>query len=162
MAEPISVPILAGEVPVKQCIRVPFTFAAAALVVLALAACTTPEQMRDAVDERASWEQRAGAPVERFGFSVLHEWHPLERDWVMLRFNGGRQLAVQLRQPCIAHVREARRLSLVQSMPNSLNRIADRIRIDDWECIIEQMRPVEQGRQNNEIDGSLRHSDGGT
>lgn len=146
----------------KQRISLSFTRAALALAVLALAACTTPQQMRDAVDERASWQQRAGAPVERFNFSFLQDWHPLERDWVMLRFNGGRQLAVQLRQPCIAHVREARRLSLVQSMPNGLNRMADRIRIDEWECIIEQMRPVERARQNNEIDGSVRHSEGGT
>jgi len=150
----------------KQRIRVPFTRAAAALAVLVLAAvlvaCTTPQQMRDAVDERASWRQRAGEPVERFNFSSLRDWHPLEHDWVMLRFNGGRNLAVQLRQPCIAHMRQARSLSLVQAMPNSLNRIADRVRIDEWVCVIEQMLPVADTGSDNEFDGAVRHSTGGT
>lgn len=136
--------------------------AAVVLAAAALAACSTPQQMREAVQERADWRERAEAPVERFAFSRLFDWYPLERDWVMLQFNGGRSLAVQLRQPCIAHPREARSLSLVQTVPNSLNRTADRIRIDEWTCVIEEMRPVRAAGQDNEVDGGLRHSDGGT
>ncbi|PKL94538.1 MAG: hypothetical protein CVV18_08640 [Gammaproteobacteria bacterium HGW-Gammaproteobacteria-8] len=133
-----------------------------ALLILVLStACTSPQQMSDAVEARASWQERAATPVERFRFSTLRDWHPLERDWVMLRFGSNRNLAVQVRQPCIAHMGQARSVSLVQTMPNSLNRIGDRIRIDEWVCVIEQMLPVANTGPDNEFDGSVRHSAGG-
>jgi len=59
-------------------------------------------------------------------------------------------------------MRQARSLSLVQAMPNSLNRIADRVRIDEWVCVIEQMLPVANPGPDNQFDGSVRHSTGAT
>lgn len=112
-----------------------------AVVVLA-SACTTPRQMEQAVDERAAWRDRAEAPVEKFRFNFLRDWHPLEQDWLLLDFGGRRDLALQIRQPCVANVREAQHVSLVQNMPNLLHRQADRIRIGDRVCHIESMRPI--------------------
>jgi len=112
-----------------------------AVVVLA-SACTTPRQMEQAVDERAAWRDRAEAPVEKFRFNFLRDWHPLEQDWLLLDFGGRRDLALQIRQPCVANVREAQHVGLVQNLPNLLHRQADRIRINGRVCHIESMRPI--------------------
>lgn len=126
------------------------------LAAFALAACTTPRQMEQAVDERADWRARAEAPVERFSFNFLRDWHPLEKDWLLLNFGGERDLAVQIRQPCVANVREATSVALVQSLPNQLHRQADRIRIDGRTCHIEKMRPVNPAGPDDEVSAGMR------
>lgn len=115
---------------------------AAILVTLVLAACVSAEQLREGVDERRDWAERAGDPIDRISYSALIEWYPLDRDWLMLRFNGGRLLAIRVREPCVAQVREASRLQLLTSIPNTLNRVADRVQLDGWTCFIDEMRPV--------------------
>lgn len=120
----------------------PCTRIGAALSALLLAACVSSQQVRDGVEERRDWEQRAGDPIDRITFSALIEWYPLDRDWLMLRLNGGRNLAIRVREPCVAQVREASRLQLIQAIPNTLNRSADRVQLDGWTCFIDEMRPV--------------------
>mgnify|MGYP006281786799 CR=1 FL=1 len=112
------------------------------LAALLLSACLSPQQMREGVEERQDWTARAGDPVDRMTYSALIEWYPLDRDWLMLRFNGGRNLALRVREPCVAQVREASRLQLITSIPNTLNRSADRVQLDGWTCFIDEMRPV--------------------
>jgi len=87
------------------------------------------------------WQPESGEPVDRIKFSNLIDWQPLNRDWVLLRFNGGRSFALRPRDPCMADVREARTVELVSAMPNLLHR-SDRVRLDDKVCLIEDIRSV--------------------
>lgn len=87
------------------------------------------------------WREALAEPVDRVRFSNLIDWQPLDRDWVLLRFNGGRAFAVRPRDPCLADVREARTLELVSAMPNLLHR-SDQVRLDDQLCMIEEIRTL--------------------
>ncbi|MDT8438487.1 MAG: DUF6491 family protein [Wenzhouxiangellaceae bacterium] len=120
-----------------------------------LAGCVSPASMKAAVAERASWRDRAAAPVEVYEFTILRDWSFLDRDWVLLEVNRGRQLAVQVRQPCVADIREARSVRLEQRMPNQLHRQSDRLLIDGRRCIINEMRPIERMRVDSEVNGSV-------
>lgn len=87
------------------------------------------------------WRATSAEPVDRIRFSNLIDWQPLDRDWISLRFNGGRAFAVRPRDPCLADVREARTLELVSAMPNLLHR-SDQVRLDDKLCMIEEIRTL--------------------
>lgn len=87
------------------------------------------------------WRAASAEPVDRVRFSNLIDWQALDRDWVLLRFNGGRAFAVRPRDPCLADVREARTLELVSAMPNLLHR-SDQVRLDDKLCMIEEIRTL--------------------
>ena len=87
------------------------------------------------------WRAESGEPVDRVRFSNLLDWQPLDRDWILLRFNGGKSFALRPRDPCMADVRQARTLELVSSMPNLLHR-SDRVRLDENVCLIEEIRTV--------------------
>lgn len=85
------------------------------------------------------WQADAGESVDRIRFSNLIDWQALDRDWIMLRFNGGRSFALRPRDPCLADVREAKSIELVSAMVNLLHR-SDRVRLDDNVCLIEEIR----------------------
>lgn len=87
------------------------------------------------------WQAESAAPVDRIRFANLIDWQPLNRDWLLLRFNGGRSFAIRPRDPCMADVREARALELVSALPNLLHR-SDQVRVDGKACLIEEIRSV--------------------
>jgi hypothetical protein len=83
----------------------------------------------------APFEKFIGDEVRSIGFAQLVDWQVLEREWVMLRVNRNRFYAVELMQPCIADVREANGLRLVQTAAGRLT-TADRISIGGQGCRI--------------------------
>ena len=99
------------------------------------------------------WRAESGEPVDRIRFSNLIDWQALDRDWVLLRFSGGKSAAVRPRDPCIADVREARTLELVSALPNLLHR-SDRVRLDDRVCLIEEIRSVSPSNGEGAVRGS--------
>lgn len=88
------------------------------------------------------WRPAAGEAVDRIRFSNLIDWQPLDRDWILLRFNGGRSFAVRPLDPCLSDVRQARSLELVSALPNLLHR-SDRVRLDENLCLIEEITRIE-------------------
>lgn len=99
------------------------------------------------------WQAESAAPVDRIRFSNLIDWQPLDRDWLLLRFNGGSSFAIRPRDPCMGDVREARTLELLAAMPNLLHR-SDRLRLDGHVCLIEEIRSV----PSQAVDGTARGS----
>ncbi|MBS3744006.1 MAG: hypothetical protein KGY48_06620 [Wenzhouxiangellaceae bacterium] len=87
------------------------------------------------------WRDAMGEPVDRVRFSYLVDWQPLDREWILLEFSGGRLFALEVRDPCITDVREARSLHLDTVMKNLLHR-SDRVRLDSYRCLIETIRPL--------------------
>ncbi len=83
-----------------------------------------------------------GEPERSIGFSQLVDWRVLERDWVMLRVNRNRFYAVELMQPCVADVREAIGMRLVQGSPGRLT-TADRVVLRGRDCRIAQIAPFD-------------------
>lgn len=106
------------------------------------------------------WRAESGEPVDRIRFSNLIDWQPLDRDWLLLRFNGGKSFAIRPRDPCLGDVREARTLELVSAMPNLLHR-SDRVRLDGNVCLIEEMRSVPSPVSDDKVRGSASLSIGG-
>ena len=127
----------------------------AALVTLALilgvGCAATP---RSDPPSFGDWQPESGEPVDRISFSNLIDWQPLDRDWLLLRFNGGRSFAILPRDPCMADVREARTVELVSAMPNLLHR-SDRVRLDDNVCLIEEIRSVSSPPDERALRGSV-------
>lgn len=127
----------------------------AALVALAVvlgAGCSaTPRSDPPSFGE---WRPESGEPVDRISFSNLIDWQPLDRDWLLLRFNGGRSFAIRPRDPCMGDVREASTVELVSAMPNLLHR-SDRVRLDDNVCLIEEIRSVSPPHGEGELRGSV-------
>jgi len=106
------------------------------------------------------WQAESGEPVDRIRFSNLIDWQPLDRDWLLLRFNGGKSFAIRPRDPCLSDVREARTLELVSAMQNLLHR-SDRVRLDGNVCLIEAMRSVPSPVSDDKVRGSASLSVGG-
>jgi len=122
-----------------------------ALVMIVVSGCSaTP---RTDPPSYGKWRAESGAPVGRFRFSNLIDWQPLDRDWLLLRFNGGKSFAIRPRDPCIGDVREARTLELRSAMPNLLHR-SDRVRLDDNVCLIEEIRSVPSRTGDGTAQGS--------
>lgn len=111
----------------------------AALAVLLLAGCAAAP--RSEPPSYGKWRADAGEPVDRIRFSNLIDWQPLDRDWILLRFNGGQSFALRPRDPCLADVREAKSLELLSAMTNLLHR-SDRVRLDHNVCLIEEIRAL--------------------
>lgn len=129
-----------------------------ALVLVLVAGCAaTP---RSDPPSFGDWQPESGEPVDRISFSNLIDWQPLNRDWLLLRFNGGRSFAIRPRDPCIGDVREARTVELVSTMPNLLHR-SDRVRLDDYVCLIEEIRsvssPPDEGPLRGSVSGTVGH-----
>ena len=110
-----------------------------ALAVALLSGCSAAP--RSEPPSFGEWRAESGEPVDQVRFSNLIDWQPLDRDWILLRFNGGKSFALRPRDPCMADVREARTLELVSPMPNLLHR-SDRVRLDENVCLIEEIRSV--------------------
>jgi len=106
------------------------------------------------------WRPESGERVDRVRFSNLIDWQPLDRDWILLRFNGGKSFALRPRDPCMADVREARTLELVPAMPNLLHR-SDQVRLDDNVCLIEEIRSMPSRPGDGGTRGSAYLSNGG-
>src|SRR6056297_82278 len=106
------------------------------------------------------WRPESGQPVDRVRFSNLIDWQPLDRDWLLLRFNGGSSFAIRPRDPCMADVREAGTLELVSAMPNLLHR-SDQVRLDDNVCLIEEIRSMPARAGGGTARGSAYLSGGG-
>lgn len=108
---------------------------------LALAACGAPV----APDEAPRpWLEYAGEPVQSVRYARLVDWRPLGRDTVMIRFEGRRFYTVRVRQPCIAHTREADRLG-IDTAGDRLLRENDSILLDDHSCLAGEIRPLDWG-----------------
>ena len=121
---------------------------AAGMIVLAGCSATP----RSEPPSYGDWREASAEPVDRIRFSNLVDWQALDRDWVLLRVNGGRAFAVRPRDPCLADVREARTLELVSAMPNLLHR-SDQVRLDDRLCMIEEIRALPSSSGNGEAVG---------
>jgi len=106
-----------------------------------------------------SWQAESGEKVDRISFANLIDWQPLDRDWLLLRFNGGRSVAIRPRDPCMGDVREARTLELISAMPNLLHR-SDRVRLDENVCLIEEIRSVSSPPGEGVLRGSVYRSEG--
>ena len=103
-----------------------------------LSACSvTPRQDPPSY---GNWQEAVGEPVQRVRFSHLIDWQPLDREWVLLEFSDGRMFALEVRDPCITDTREASSLELDTAMKNTLHR-SDRVRLDEYRCLIETIRP---------------------
>lgn len=111
---------------------------AAAAALAGLAGCAGLGDFPD----RARYAEFAGEPVEDFRYVRLLEWQPLDENAVLLRFERNRYYALSLREPCIAHPREADRLALAPAFPGRL-RVGDRVALDGDRCIIGGIRPLD-------------------
>ena len=105
------------------------------------------------------WQPESGEPLDRVSFSNLIDWQPLDRDWLLLRFNGGKSVAIRPRDPCMSDVREARTLALVSAMSNLIHR-SDRVRLDENVCLIEEIRSVSSPPAEGTVRGSAYRTDG--
>jgi hypothetical protein len=101
------------------------------ILVLALTACAANRGQ----PLMAPFDAFVGSEARSISFAQLVDWRFLEREWVMLRVNRNRFYAVELMQPCIADVREANAIRLVQAAPGRLT-TADRIAIRGQQCRI--------------------------
>ena len=110
-----------------------------ALVLIVVSGCSAIP--RSEPPSYGEWRSGSGVPVDRISFSNLIDWQPLDRDWLLLRFNGGKSFAIRPRDPCMGDVREARTLELLSAMPNLLHR-SDRLRLDDNVCLLEEIRSM--------------------
>lgn len=106
-----------------------------------------------------NWRDAMGEEVDRVRFSHLVDWQPLDRDWVSLEFSDGRLFALEVREPCIADVREASSLRLDSAMKNTLHR-SDRVRLDGYHCLIETIRALASHAGRNRYRGSASASRG--
>ena len=123
-----------------------------------LSACSvTPRQDPPSY---GNWQEAVGEPVQRVRFSHLIDWQPLDREWVLLEFNGRRMFALEVRDPCISDTREASSLELDTAMKNTLHR-SDRVRLDEYRCLIETIRPLSSWSGKNRVRGSASVSRGG-
>jgi hypothetical protein len=113
-------------------------FAALAAAVLA-SACGAPVQPDD---EPKPWLDYAAEPVDSVRYANLVDWQPLGRNSVMIRFEGRRFFLVEIRQPCIGHVREANRLGLDTAFARTL-RVNDTVRLDSYACMVGEIRPLD-------------------
>lgn len=116
--------------------------------------------------DRARYAEFAGEPVEDFRYVRLLEWQPLDENAVLLRFERNRYYVLALREPCIAHPREADRLALVPAFPGRL-RVGDRVALDGDRCIVGGIRPLDYAAWRdsgaaNEDSRPVAQSDGGT
>lgn len=133
-----------------------FTALLALALILGAGCATTP---RSDPPSFGDWQPESGEPVDRIGYSNLIDWQPLDRDWLLLRFNGGRSVAIRPRDPCMGDVREARTLELISAMPNLLHR-SDRVRVDENVCLIEEIRSVLSPPGEGTVRGSVYGTDG--
>ena len=123
-----------------------------------IAACSvTPRQDPPSY---GNWQEAVGEPVDRVRFSHLIDWQPLDREWIMLEFSDGRVYALEVRDPCITDTREASSLELDTAMKNTLHR-SDRVRLDQYRCLIETIRPLQSRPDQNRTRGSASVSRGG-
>ena len=123
-----------------------------------IAACSvTPRQDPPSY---GNWQEAVGEPVDRVRFSHLIDWQPLDREWIMLEFSDGRVYALEVRDPCITDTREASSLELDTAMKNTLHR-SDRVRLDQYRCLIETIRPMQSRPDQNRTRGSASVSRGG-
>ena len=122
-----------------------------AVVVMLVSGCSTAP--RSDPPSYGDWHSESGQSVDRVRFSNLIDWQPLDRDWLLLRFNGGKSFAVRPRDPCMGDVREATTLELLSAMPNLLHR-SDRLRLDDSVCLIEDIRSLSSSVDDDNTRGS--------
>ena len=108
------------------------------LLLALLAGCATPAPTTGS--GAPSPVSFAEDPVDDVRFARMIEWRPVDRDHVMLRFDRNRYVLIEPMNPCLADLREAEGLRLVQSVPNRLT-VSDRLLIDGRECRIVSIRP---------------------
>ena len=132
--------------------------ALAIIGVTGLSACSvTPRQDPPSY---GNWQEAVGEPVQRVRFSHLIDWQPLDREWVLLEFSDRSMFALEVRDPCISDTREASSLELDTAMKNTLHR-SDRVRLDEYRCLIETIRPLQSRPDQNRTRGSAAVSRGG-
>lgn len=128
-----------------------------AAIIIGVSACgTTP---RETPPSYGDWRSALGEPVDRVRFSHLIDWQALDREWISLEFSDRRIFALQVRDPCIADARQARSLRLDTAMSNLLHR-SDRVRLDDYDCLIKSIRTLTLPTDDNRLRGSVRGSRG--
>ncbi len=109
-----------------------------ALAILLVSACAGVEERHNG----AQYSDYVDDPISDFRFVSLLEWRPVDEKKVLLRFDRNRYYVLTLREPCIAHVREADRLVLDPVISKRL-RVNDRVRLDGTRCIIDEIRPLD-------------------
>ena len=122
-----------------------------------LACSVTPRQDPPSY---GNWREGMGEAVQRVRFSHLIDWQPLDREWIMLEFSDGRKFALEVRDPCITDTREANSLQLDTAMGNTLHR-SDRVKLNEYRCLIETIRPLKSRPDENRIRGSASVSRSG-
>lgn len=111
------------------------------LIAVALAGCATTDPVEPAPSD-ASLLKFTGEPVSEIRFWELMEWHPYNREYVLLEFNQNQWYAVNVLQPCYSDVRTVNRLGLNTFVDQRL-RDADRLYLDDRDCRINEIRPLD-------------------
>lgn len=111
------------------------------LIVLtaALTAACAPLDERNVEPDYLAY---TGEPIDEFRFVNFLEWRPLADKSVLLRFDRNKYYVLKLREPCVAHTREADRLSLDLIIGNRM-RVNDRVILDRTRCIIDEIRPLD-------------------
>lgn len=127
------------------------------LVLACVSGCSTVP--RSDPPSYGDWRPDLSESVDRVNFSNLIDWQPLDRDWLLLRFNGGQSVALRPRDPCMGDVREARTMELLSAMSNLLHR-SDQVRLDQHVCLIEEIRTVSPPIAGGVVRGSVYLSRG--
>lgn len=109
-------------------------FPALAGAVLAAACAASGERADESV-----YLDHAGEPVSQVRFMRLIDWRVVGDDLLAVRAGGNRHYLVRVAPPCPAEMRFATRLKLLNRMPNLLATF-DRVRLDDTECNITEIR----------------------
>ncbi|MDT8450001.1 MAG: DUF6491 family protein [Wenzhouxiangellaceae bacterium] len=109
--------------------------------VAVLAGCAADDIPSPAMDS-GRFLQYADEPVKDIRYRNFIEWHPLNREWMLLRFENDRYYVLEVDDPCVADLREVQTLRLVESMTDRLNRL-DHVRVDGRDCRIREMRPID-------------------
>lgn len=123
-------------------------FPALAAAALAAACAGSTEHTDESV-----YLDHAGDPVSQVRFMRLIDWRVAGDDLVALRAGGNRNYLVRVAPPCPAELRFATRLTVLNRMPNLLGTF-DRVRLDDTECNITEIREYDRGAVRSALDAS--------
>lgn len=120
-------------------IRLIPALAAAVMATVLAAACAGSAERAD----ESVYLDHAGEPVSQVRFMRLIDWRVAGDDLVALRAGGDRHFLVRVAPPCPAELRFATRLAVLNRMPNLLATF-DRLRLDDTECNITEIREYDR------------------
>ncbi|MEM7054790.1 MAG: DUF6491 family protein [Pseudomonadota bacterium] len=124
-----------------------------AVVVVSLGGCAGYEP-EDIAPSDESLLQFTDEPVRDLQFSRLFDWYGYNRDYLVLRFNHQKWYALSVLEPCVADVRQVRRLSLDTVVSTRLG-VLDRIVLDGRSCRIDEIRLLDHNAFREQRDAYL-------